>query len=179
MRKNRAFTLIELLILMVAAVLVTVLIFSLLMQSADKSSLNSRKNFAVKNLKITSRSIVMSSNNLTGFSKGFLSYGLQPDTLEANRFLRDKFASLISYSKFLDDEKEFRNFEVLPVKNPSGFVLLNGTQVGFYYLNENCGDVEDSTKACGLVIYDVNGKMKPNKLNKDQFTLNLYRNGIN
>lgn len=94
------------------------------------------------------------------------------------KLLRDKFSNKISYKKLFDKKEDFKNFKYLPNKEIYGFQMLNNAHVGFYYNNDDCGNIKNKEDYCAGVIVDVNGYTKPNRFGQDQILLKIYKDGI-
>ena len=111
------------------------------------------------------------------FNKDFFEETINTKSSEKAKLLRDKFANKISYKKLFDNREDFKNFKYLPDTDIYGFKLLNNAHVGFYYNDENCGNLNEGKDYCAGVIVDVNGLTRPNRFGKDQFLFKIYKNG--
>ncbi len=97
---------------------------------------------------------------------------------EKVKVLRNEFANKISYKKLFNSNEDFRNFKYLPNKTIYGLQLLNNAHVGFYYNNEDCGNLSENKDYCAGVLIDVNGYTRPNQFGEDQFLLKIYKDVV-
>lgn len=56
------------------------------------------------------------------------------------------------------------------VYSPNGKIVI-----GLNWLREDCDETED---ACGVILFDLNGKKAPNRLGLDVFGVNIYRDRL-
>ena len=103
---------------------------------------------------------------------------VENSTDEKAKLLRDNFANKISYKKLFDQREDFKNFKYLPDKEIYGFKLLNNAHVGFYYNNDECGDIKENKDYCAGIIVDTNGYTRPNRFGDDQFLYKVYKDII-
>ena len=60
----------------------------------------------------------------------------------------------------------------------SGLILNNGSLIYFGIDNSNCSQTAGDYTRCGYVIIDVNGFKKPNTVGKDIFAVNITSNAL-
>lgn len=160
---KKAFTLMEVIILLVIFILVAILVIPLSIDETIQARLVSKWKHAQINLTEIPISVKMLSNK-----------DIELQTFVSALVKSYPLNKVISYNiRYMNGEKVDNDY-----KFEEKYITDNGAVVAFKWFDTPKIESKTNREILGILMYDVNGKQKPNLWGKDAYGMNIYKDSV-